>query len=136
MSNEELEKMDEDLRFLEDNFINDNMTSITVDIQLIKDFRKLLDTVYKQKEEIEYYKDELELETSSWKKLEKAENLISKDKIIAKIDEYRQLRKYIIKSSKDLEQLIKNIPDFERIDFCIGMLEDLLEDNGEDENGK
>jgi hypothetical protein len=58
---------------------------------------------------------------------------ISKDKIRDKIDEYRQLRKYIIKSSKELELLIKNIPDFERIDFCIGMLEDLIEDKGEDE---
>ena len=57
---------------------------------------------------------------------------VSKDKIRDKIDEYRQLRKYIIKSSKDLELLINNIPDFERIDFCIGMLEDLLEDKGED----
>lgn len=61
---------------------------------------------------------------------------VHKDRIREKIDEYRQLREYIIKSSKDLEQLIKNIPDFERIDFCIGMLEDLLEDKGEDENGE
>lgn len=57
---------------------------------------------------------------------------VHKDRIREKIDEYRQLREYIIKSSKDLQQIIDNIPDFERIDFCIGMLEDLLEDKGED----
>lgn len=51
MSEEEIiEKMDKDLRFLEDNFIDDNMTSIRVDIQLIKDFRKLLDLYNKEKE--------------------------------------------------------------------------------------
>lgn len=61
---------------------------------------------------------------------------VHKDRIREKIDEYRQLREYIIKSSKDLQQIIKNIPDFERIDFCIGMLEDLIEDKGEDENEK
>lgn len=61
---------------------------------------------------------------------------VHKDRIREKIDEYRQLREYIIKSSKDLQQIIDNIPDFERIDFCIGMLEDLLEDKGEDENGE
>lgn len=61
---------------------------------------------------------------------------VHKDRIREKIDEYRQLREYIIKSSKDLQQIIKNIPDFERIDFCIGMLEDLLEDKGENKNGK
>lgn len=102
----------------------------------IMDMEELIEIIEEQNQEIEYYKDELELETSSWKKIEKAENLISKDKIRDKIDEYRQLREYIIKSSKDLQQIIKNIPDFERIDFCIGMLEDLLEDKGENKNGK
>ena len=53
MSKEIIEKMDKDLRFLEDNFVNDDMTSITVDIQLIKDFRKLLDLYNKQQKQIE-----------------------------------------------------------------------------------
>lgn len=94
--------------------------------------QEMLDLYNKQKEEIEYYKDELEKESSIWTKIEKGNDYISKDKVRDKIEEYRQLRKYIIKSSKDLELLINNIPDIERIDFCIGMLEDLLEDYGED----
>lgn len=56
MSEEEIIKIDKDLRFLEDNFISDDMTSITVDIQLIKDFRKLINLVNKQKEEIKELK--------------------------------------------------------------------------------
>lgn len=60
MSEEEIiKKMNKDLRFLEDNFIDDSMTSITIDIQLIKDFRKLLDLYNKQQEEIKELKRKL-----------------------------------------------------------------------------
>lgn len=99
----------------------------------IMDMEELIEIIEEQNQEIEYYKDELEKESSIWTKIEKGNDYIRKDRIREKIDEYRQLREYIIKSSKDLQQIIDNIPDFERIDFCIGMLEDLLEDKGENE---
>lgn len=110
MSEEIIEKMNKDLRFLE-GFIDDSTTSITVDIQLIKDFRKLLDTVYKQQNEIEYYKDELEKESSIWTKIEKGNDYISKDKIRKIIKELSDQNynnyELSVALSKSLEALLK-----------------------------
>jgi hypothetical protein len=74
----------------------------------------LLDLYNKQKEEIEYYKDELEKESSIWTKIEKGNDFISKDKIRDKINE-------LVEEQKTLTNL-------EKINWQIEVLNELLEE--------
>ena len=90
----------------------------------VQKIRNLLDLYNKQKEEIEYYRSELELETSSWKKLEKAEKLISKDKIRNKINELTLKNRIPIKDQYVMYDCIKR-------NFQIEILEELLNEEGD-----
>lgn len=61
----------------------------------VQKIRNLLDLYNKQKEEIEYYKEELEKESSIWTKIEKGNDYISKDKIREKIKDLEWYGGYI-----------------------------------------
>ncbi len=84
------------------------------DTELYYSLNTLLDLYNKQKEEIEYYKDELEKESSIWTKIEKGNDYISKDKIRKEIEKTEKelyygdiLQRYAYIKINTLEELLE-----------------------------
>jgi hypothetical protein len=98
-------------------YLKNKATELKEDISRVEDYvntgndeeeldaiQGLLDLYNKQKEEIEYYKSELEKESSIWTKLEKTDNYISKDKIIDKIHEIGSETQYLLTDKGETKQ--------------------------------
>lgn len=75
----------------------------------------LLDLYSKEKEKVKRYEKQLDL------------NFVSKDKIKAKIEEFKTLRDTIIENEKELNRPMMTY-DLKRNDYCEKMLQSLLEE--------
>lgn len=67
----------------------------------------IINLIDKQQKEIEYYKDELEKESSIWTKIEKGNDYISKDKIREKIKDLKNNLKSKEEQNEYFETLAK-----------------------------
>ena len=102
-------------------------------IEIFKAIKTLIEAYEKQSKEIEELKENMRKRVTYCNEIEKdlfencSNYVISKDKIKAKIEEFKQVRDEILRNEKEFNRPMMTY-DLKRNDYCEKMLQSLLEE--------
>lgn len=121
-TNEELKRFEYSLETDLDNIVNEISTHISRDREIIL-LKKVIEKQQKEIEELKYkVKEHICIEAQEQVK----QLYVPKDKIKAKIEEFKKVRDTILENEKELNRPMMTY-DLKRNDYCEKMLQSLLE---------